>query len=64
MTTRLRTVRGWRKLLYLLIVSFAGSGMVTLLMWITYLLYTEFNVWASIFFVGVLVFIFWEVNND
>ena len=64
MTVKINPARGWRRLLYLVIVSFTGSGMVTLLMWIAYLLYTEFNVWSSIFFVGVLVFLIYEVNND
>lgn len=57
-------MRGWRRLTYLMVVSVAGSGIVTLNLWVGVILIKAGHLWWAIFFWGVIVFLIYEVNTD
>ncbi len=57
-------MRGWRRLIYLMVVCCAGSGIVTVNLWIGVILIQAGHLWWAIFFWGVIVFLIYEVNND
>ena len=57
-------VRGWRRLLYLIIVAGCCSGLVTINAWLGVVLIQAGHLWWAVFGWGFIVFLIWEINND